>query len=308
MADGLTAGAPAPDHLTVCAVTVTHHPEASWPDRLRAAAAEAAGVVVVDNGSSDSEFEGVAAAAASVGARVLRNERNRGTAAAFNRGVRCAFDDGFAFALLLDQDTHPLPGLASELVRVYLLALSEAPTAVVGSNFVDAPRGRLRITPGSDAGGWTRRRTVIASGSLVERVAWERVGPFREEFFVDSVDHEFCLRARASGLAVVLALRPLIRHTIGRASLRRFAGIRLVSSNHPPGRRYWMARNRLVLAREYLLREPVWTVASLLSLVREAAVLVLVEERAGEKIRAMLRGTRDGLLGRVGPRSGTGDR
>ena len=288
----------------ICGVTVTYHPGRAWAGRLRAIVAETARTVIVDNGSGGDEREAVRHGAMESGSHLISNERNLGLAAALNQGVRWAFSQGFRFALLFDQDSAPGPGIAAELLRVHGLAESRAPIAVVGSNYFDDRQGCVRFpSVAGEVSGWLVWNTVIVSGSLVERETFERLGGFREEFFVDFVDHDYCLRARGAGFSVVLATRPLMVHSIGDVTVRRFLGRRVVTTNHSPERRYSMTRNLVILARRYWLKEPNWVARSLLDLARHALVMLAVEDRRSAKLRAIGRGVLHGLRGTIGPRS-----
>ena len=287
---------------TICALVVTHHPEPSFPSRLEAVARECGAAVVVDNGSNASEIGMIEREATRQGAHLIRNPSNLGLAAALNQGARWAFAQGHAFILVLDQDSEPMPGIADELSSVYRLANAEQRTAIVGSNFIDKATRQPRIRNVQRTGSeWTPRRTVIMSGSLIEREAFEAVGPFREEFFVDSVDHDFCLRARRLGFQVAATVKPLMEHSLGAPTARRRLGITFVTSNHSADRRYLATRNRTALAREYALEEPRWVAASVYSLLKETLVVLLVEDERAAKVKSMLLGAWHGLRGRLGP-------
>jgi hypothetical protein len=69
-----------------------------------------------------------------------------------------------------------------------------------------------------------------------------------------------------------------------------------------------MGRNRLALAREYLLREPRWVAASLFALVAETAVLLMLEADGGRKAKAVVSGAWHGLRGRFDPPGANRDR
>lgn len=287
----------------VCAIVVTYHPDPVWPSRFAAVAAESATAVVVDNGSSAAEIGVIEREVARHGARLILNPSNLGLAAALNQGVRWAFAQGFRFALLFDQDTEPRPGIVAELLRVHGLAAERAPTAIVGANYLDDRVHKVQFPAVvREVAGWLPWTTVIVSGSLIERTAFERLGGFCEVLFVDYVDHEYCLRARASGFQVALATRPLMVHSIGRATTHRLPGRTIVTTNHPPVRRYYMARNRVILAKRYAFREPWWVLRSLLSLLWQTVVMLCVEDGRADKFCHLLLGVWHGLLGRTGPR------
>ncbi len=50
-----------------------------------------------------------------------------------------------------------------------------------------------------------------------------------------------------------MANKPLMEHAIGAASFHKLPWKVSVTSNHSPVRRYYMTRNQVVLAREYLI-------------------------------------------------------
>jgi rhamnosyltransferase len=91
---------------------------------------------------------------------------------------------------------------------------------------------------------------------LIAREVFEKVGLFREEFFIDCVDTDYFLRAAANGYATVAAMDCSIAHELGRraSTIPGRPGIAV----HPPFRRYYMARNRFVLIHEYGHRNRVW--------------------------------------------------
>jgi rhamnosyltransferase len=266
-------------------------------------AVETTKAVVVDNGSDSAELEMIMRAVDRHAAHLIRNCSNRGIAAALNQGVQWALGEGFRWVLLLDQDSEPLPEMGPRLLAIYHLASADSKTAIVGSNFYDRRLKRLRFPSLADAPcGWTVQRTVIGSGSLIECAAFAAVQGFREDLFLDSVDHDFCLRVRRKGFQVVLAARPLMRHTIGAPTVHHFVGMEVSTSNHSAERRYYMVRNRLLLARENLRSEPRWVAANLCFLLLDTLVMVLFEGGRRRKVWSVMVGAWHGLLGRTGER------
>ena len=142
---------------------------------------------------------------------------------------------------------------------------------------------------------------MITSGSLLSLKAYETVGPFRNELFIDGVDHEFCLRLRAAGYRVLITREPLMRHELGRQVRYRLGPVDFAMSNHSARRRYYMSRNRLLIAREYLLREPAWVLRSLATAAAEFVLIPFLEPRPWAKWRAIALGVWHALRGRTGP-------
>jgi rhamnosyltransferase len=147
-------------------------------------------------------------------------------------------------------------------------------------------------------------RTVITSGSLLNLDAWRQVGPFREDFFIDEVDHEYAIRLRRSGWLVKVTRQVLMAHALGSPRGRQFGRWQPMISHHSALRRYYMVRNRVLLAREHIGFDPRFVISQLARSLRESATVVLFEPAKLSKLGAMARGLIDGLRGRAGRAAG----
>ncbi len=126
------------------------------------------------------------------------------------------------------------------------------------------------------------------------------MGGFREDYFIDQVDHEFCLRARAHGHQVVISRKPVMAHSVGESG-----GVWMpwlgVLPNHPPVRKYYIARNTVVTVKAYWRREPQWCLRRLARLLLGLGGMAFLEKQGFAKVRAFAGGIADGLHGRMGP-------
>lgn len=286
----------APTPASVVAVVVTLSPDDGLADRVAALRDQVAGLVVVDNGSGPAADRILARVAEDCGAEVVRNQTNRGIAAALNQGVARASDRGARWVLMLDQDTLPLPGLVAEATRTYEVFPQRERLAVVAGRQRDHPAPAAR-----DGQTWEEVPALITAGSLVSVGAYRAIGPFREDFFVDHVDIEFCLKARRAGFRIVQGTSPTIDHRIGAPTSQRL-GFRIVTpTNHSPARRYYITRNRILVWASYGLHEPRYVGTDMAAAVKELVKLVLFEDRRAAKLESMARAIRDALLGRTGP-------
>src|SRR5262249_32266920 len=146
------------------------------------------------------------------------------------------------------------------------------------------------------------RDVVITSGSLLSIGAYKTIGPFRNEFFIDYEDHEYCLRARAHRFKGLICLIPLMHHSLCPPTFYRIGTMYLRVTNHAAHRRYYFTRNCVVLMREYTFREPIWVVRQLLGQIYVALTVIAFETNKLEKLRAMTIGLAHGLRGRLGVR------
>lgn len=277
---------------------VTYHPDADLPGRIARIAGQVSRVYVVDNASGDAARRMLAGIArADPRAEPILLDTNEGVGAALNRACERAIADGFGWIVTLDQDSLVEPSLVADLASIRAehprpdAVLLVAAGYVLGDARLDAPPGGRR---------WIETPTAITSGSLVSLEAYRRVGPFREDYFIDSVDDEFCLRLRRDGGIVLRAVAPLMRHSLGKGRRHRILGREVTVSHHPAFRRYYMMRNQVLTLRAYGLREPRWAVLQLLRMARNVAALLLLEEDRRTKLRAACAGLWDGLRGRAG--------
>jgi rhamnosyltransferase len=144
---------------------------------------------------------------------------------------------------------------------------------------------------------------VITSGSLLSLSTLDRIGGFRDDFFIDYVDSEFCFRARALGYRVAMTRKPLMSHAIGASTHHALLGVRKWTSNHSADRRYYMARNDTIMLKEYGgFPWGTWALKSLGRRVRTCKRIVLYEDAKLAKVAAVAHGWWHGVRGHLGPR------
>ena len=292
-----------PSRELICATVVAFRPDNQLPDRLSRVVPYARQIVIVDNGSGP-EFTAVLEnARRSAEAMLISNPQNRGVAAALNQGVEFALSRGFEWALLLDQDSCVLPALLESAQKAYNEFSDPTQLAVIGTDYDHQFQYKKRRRYPT-SGAYREVRTVITSGSLISLPVFERIGGFRDELFIDSVDDEYCMRARDRGFDVIETSAFGISHEIGKPKIVQFLGKPRSTSNHSPIRRYYMARNRLVLAAKYLLSDPAWAFLLAKSLLREIVFVIIFEEEKVSKLKATLFGMLDALAGRMGKLDG----
>lgn len=290
----------------VAGVIVTFHPDAHFERRLAAIARETSPLLVVDNTARPETANRLRAACAAHGATLLANPKNVGLAAALNQAFRQLEAQGIAFAVAFDQDSTPEPGFVAAL----RLAHTDAGHAVVGANWYDearpdVPARHLQHRPGWP-GGFRRVAAngnlfavtcVITSGSLFHLPTWRELGGFDEPLFLDLVDTEYCLRARAAGRFVGVAWRARLAHRRGaKAAVGAFGGTWWPAFMSPLRLRY-LFRNRLLVAFRHGWRSPHWVAFELVYAAKILAEIVFLEDHKAAKLAACARGTWDGLCG-----------
>jgi rhamnosyltransferase len=279
----------------LAAVVTAYHPDERLAAVVEAALDSCASVVVADN--TPAGAPSLADKLDDPRVRVLRSGSNRGLAGALNLGLEQVPADADA-VLFLDQDSV----LPPELVAGLRAHLEDAGIGVVGPTPVDASTGARYERLAERHSALDDRPSIITSGMLVRRSCFEDVPRFREEFFVDCVDTDFCLRVRRAGRRVVRDADLVLPHSIGSGRDHRLGPLTVRVLHYPAWRHYWIARNGVVLTREFGARERGFAVTNALFTARWLLVTALFDDRRRASVPAVLRGLLDGLTGRVARR------
>lgn len=289
--------------MRICAIIVTYQPQPALLARVLAALApQVQQVLVLDNASATPPTP-AALGEPTVGVRWHRCRRNRGLAWTQNLGARWAWRNGFDAILTMDQDSVPASDMVARLAVVLGTAQGER-LAAVAPRPCDALTGRpfplIEADPATGDSDWVSCRFMIASGMLISRSAWRNVGPMQSALFIDHVDTEWCLRARARGwlLGVVPAAR--LEHRLGDGGRRVWLGRWRWFPFHSPRRHYYMVRNSLWLGRQSFVapawwRRTVWRAAGVILL-----SLVFLPARR-DRLRQVWQAWRDARANRMGP-------
>jgi rhamnosyltransferase len=285
-----------PRKATICGLVVTYQPDLEFASRIQTLMAQVAQIVVIDNGSSEACVRQLRGLENNGDIRLILNYRNEGVARALNQGVDWATTQGFDWILTMDQDSVVKESMVESLCAVWHEFPDKKKLAVIGSNYTASAGGKLFLAAsGDNARCWIEVKTTITSGSLIPLSAFRLIGPFLEELFIDFVDFEYCLRARSKGFRVVMTRKPLMLHGIGNLTIHQLPWKTTSTSNHPPIRRYFMTRNQLALAKEYLWTEPRWTLLMFYRQFKAIALMCLFEKDVPRKLRYTALGMWDGL-------------
>jgi rhamnosyltransferase len=243
------------------------------------------------------------------GARRIDMHGNAGIAAALNSGIAAAADAGCDSVFLFDQDTEVVPGFAqrmlaarASLAAAAVILIPDRTDRAVGARARHPVLQRRRVRYRTcDADQFMDVAWAVGSGMLLDVALYHRIGPFREDFFIDHVDTEYCVRARAAGVRVVVCCGETVVHSIGRQQRRRLGAWLMRPTHHAADRRYYTARNGLRLALDSGRAMPAFRWHHLRYLVHDATKIVLYEDGRAAKLAALARGTLHALAGKSGP-------
>jgi len=305
----------------VCAVVVTYNPEAdSLRTLLPALLSQAGRVIVVDNGSA-ADVGQLLSDGCEDRVELVRNDRNLGVAAAQNAGAARAMAwSECRYVLFTDQDSLPAPHmvrrLRDALLKADLSATLQDPAqvAAAGPQSVDVRTGEASVliveqwgwpgrwlppegSPGASAheAGSYDVSFLIASGSMVPVPVLRTIRGMRSNYFIDHVDTEWCLRARAAGYRLLVVPAARLHHRLGDSvkRLSPFGGRGRRIFYHAPLRDYYMFRNTLLMLRDVPM--PItWRLHFLIRLLQFAGYFLMLGDQRGQRLAHMWLGIRHG--------------
>lgn len=241
-------------------------------------------------------------------------ENNIGVGAGHNRGIQWARARGFTHVLILDQDSVPRPDMVRHLVAALeRLNAQGFPVSAVGPRYVDRYTGQMagfvrlgRWRPtrvfcdSAQSGELLETDFIISSGSVIPMAVLDKVGEMNEGFFIDHVDTEWILRAKAQGYRSFGVCDAVMDHSIGNTTFRLWVGRWRNAPVHSPERNYYLFRNSINMYK--MPHAPWrWIMNDIVRLVSIVIVFPLVAPERWCRIRLIARGIWHGLRGLTGP-------
>lgn len=279
----------------ICAVVVTYNPDRTLKENLLKLKEQVSKIIIVDNGSMNDVSIIVKDIENCI---VIKNNMNLGIANALNIGVNY-IQNSCEWILTLDQDSKISSNMINLMLDEYNNRQDKNEIMIIAANSVEKNKKIYEKKNKSEL-----VLTEITSGNLVNVKIFEKIGLFREELFIDLVDHEFCLRVNSKGFKILKVRNAILWHSLGNTKEYNFLGKKITSSNHSALRRYYMSRNRIIIWKEYKSKYPEWVDKDKKLFLNEFVRILLFEKQKIDKINKIIIGVLDGKKGIVGKYKG----
>ncbi len=169
--------------------------------------------------------------------------KNLGVAFALNYAADLFIKLDYKFLLTMDQDSKAAPEMVSKL----FCALDNKDKVGIISpyhlNKLDSNKIPDKVLED--------KLVVMTSGNLLNLEAYKSVGPFNNEFFIDYVDIEYCLRLNLNNYKILRVNSAILFHNLGDITQKRLLFRSVYPYNHTPERMYFKVRNRFYLRYVY---------------------------------------------------------
>ena len=176
--------------------------------------------------------------------KYLPNYSNLGISYALNKAAKMAIDEKYEFLLTMDQDSSFTDNNLTELIK-YAVKSDLEKVAII------SPKHLINVKDEKSSEKIDNPLEVMTSGNLLNLNLYQKIGEFKEEYFIDDVDIEYGLRLNKMGYRIDRLNEVTLKHHLGNIKNVNVLNHNFVCSNHSATRRYYMARNTMYLCDEY---------------------------------------------------------
>jgi rhamnosyltransferase len=293
-----------------CCIVVTYFPDNEALSNLEYLSTICEELIVVDNTPEKNDLSKLKN---THNFKVYYLGENMGIGFALNFGVEIAGALGYEFIFLFDQDSKPGKNFIIEMIEFKKINKLNN-TVICAPNFYDRNskteakysilnKWKIKNITCSE---WKKKEPLfvsfaITSGSLLSYSLYEKLGPFREDYFIDHVDSEYCLRAVMNNYDIAVNPNCILEHSVGKRTKEKLLFLTIKPNNHIPVRRFYIARNCVRLSLEYFKEYPSNLFLNFQRIVHEILCVTFYEKNKIAKIQAIICGMIYGLLGKMGP-------
>jgi rhamnosyltransferase len=287
-----------------CAVFVSYNPENSFLDNVTQIINQVCEILIIDNNSNPNSNFLLEGLEKNQKITIIRNEQNLGIAAALNQGVSYAIEHNYEWIATFDQDSRAPENFIESMFTTYDRYDSKNELAIISPCYFDKIYGITMPQMGKLVSKVDYESMfTMTSGSLIKTSVFNQVGLFQEDFFIDCVDTEFCLKCQINGLKIVVSCNSLLEHNLGNRSQHYFLGRTYFTTNHSPVRRFYRSRNRLLMYQKYFFAKNSirqWILKDAIIFLKEIGLVLFFEGNKSTKILLVFLGIIHGLRGKRG--------
>jgi len=206
---------------------------------------------------------------------LILNNHNSGLGVAYNTVLKRE-SKKYKYFVTFDQDTL-IPD--NTIYRLELILENDSLIGVVGPLYSSE-------TSLGEFGKLVKKHVIIQSCALFRMDLYNCIGGFNEQYFIDSIDFEYCLRILSTGYKVIRCHYITIKHNLGN-SIPLIGNIDYTSHNNL--RVYYMSRNHWDLTKKYFVKYPFFIMKKNLFFIVDMLKIIFLE-RDFIKLRFMING------------------
>lgn len=278
-------------------------------------------VLIVDNGSGWQNLRFLEQYQTDERVKIVMKEQNMGIAWSCNFAAKFALENGFEWLLTLDDDSLLDQNYVSQMLEINEKICEKyskkqknelkenTNTNSSNSTAINSKLGLICPTYFYDStavlakqnqteSDFCQIQSGMSSGSFINRRVFEKGIFFEEKFFVDYFDLEFYMAVQNGGFEIFEASKIVLNHKLGNICKKTILGKTFIPTNYSPFRRYYQARNRIVLYWRYWRKFPKFCLQDMRNSLMDIVKMYLAEDNKIKKTKAILLGTFHGIIGK----------
>jgi GT2 family glycosyltransferase len=264
-------------------------------------------VIIVDNASSDGTEGTIKSLSTKL--QYLKMEKNLGPAGGAEAGQRYAYQQGYDFVWMLDDDAEVHPEALANLIKTYE-KFSNKNLLLTSVTYGDKDflKPIFNILLYNSSTGLTKRmpeenyskeyfkcNVSPMLGLFIPKQVFKTIGFFRGEFFGWYDDTEFVLRAQKNGFECFAVPQSKIYHSVEYRKQVKVLGRNFTFLSGRPERMYFGTRNNITSQKEFLKPINFWLVFLPLFTAKRFISIIAFYENKQVFLKQFLKGVRDGL-------------
>lgn len=219
-------------------------------------------ILIFDNHSSDGTRELLVDNGLFENERIIYhyNDINIGGAGGFSNGLKMAFQRGYDYYWVMDDDGYPYDERClSESIKTF--EELKTPKVIINALVVGPDLSKLSFKTGGfetkdELVSQANRSFYVGSispfnGTLYSHSSIENIGFPREDFFIKGDETEYTRRAIQNGYIVATALNSIFVHPLMPQSFRRVLWKKIDLGEELYWKEYYKARNYVYIYRQY---------------------------------------------------------
>lgn len=192
--------------------------------------------------------------------KYIPNNKNLGIAKALNIGANLAIENKYHYLLTMDQDSKFEPnGLKNLKLMIDNYKNNKNLVKEFGKDSekigIFSPVHVINHNPsimGMSDKDYDSPINVMTSGNIINLNIYKEINGFKDWFFIDCVDFEYCLNIRKHGYNIIRNNKIILNHELGNYVEKKFLGKTYSTFEHNHIRRYYIVRNRHYLYDLYV--------------------------------------------------------
>lgn len=220
----------------------------------------------------------------------IPNIGNYGVADALNIAAHRAINDNFTYLLTMDDDSRAPSNMISSMIDFINNYANPEELGIVSVDH----SGSL------SADAYKEVNLTMTSGNLLSLHAYQKVGPFNKNLFIDHVDHEYNLRLYLNKFKIIEITNLKLNHKLGTVKKFNLYTLNISYISHNPVRLYYFIRNAIYISRTYFNINPKVCLFLLQLSVKEIVKSSLLEDHKYLRLMYIKKALSAGWQGRLG--------